>query len=90
MDFATRYGGDEFIVVLPETGKSGAVQAARRIQEQIARLRIKDAAVRLRISIGVATTKESGTEQAGLMTAADQALYRVKRAGGDGIGEPGS
>ena len=47
-------------------------------------------AVRLRISIGVATTKESGTEQAGLMTAADQALYRVKRAGGDGIGEPGS
>jgi diguanylate cyclase (GGDEF)-like protein len=90
MDFATRYGGDEFIVVLPETGKSGAVQAARRIQEQVARLRIKDAAVRLRISIGVATTKESGTEQAGLMTAADQALYRVKRAGGDGIGEPGS
>jgi diguanylate cyclase (GGDEF)-like protein len=89
MDLATRYGGDEFMVVLPETEKPGAVQAAMRIQEQVARLRIKEAAgVRLRISIGVATTKDSGTEEAGLMKAADRALYKVKRTGGDGVGEP--
>lgn len=89
MDLATRYGGDEFIVVLPETQKTGAIRAAKRIQEQVARLRIRDAAgVRLRISIGIATTKESGTAEAGLLKAADQALYKVKRAGGDGIGEP--
>jgi diguanylate cyclase (GGDEF)-like protein len=89
MDLAARYGGDEFLVVLPETEMPGAIQAATRIQEQVARLRIKEAAgARLRISIGLATTKESGTEEAGLMNAADQTLYKVKRAGGDGIGEP--
>ncbi|HLW47257.1 MAG TPA: sensor domain-containing diguanylate cyclase [bacterium] len=88
MDLATRYGGDEFLIVLPETEKEGALDAAARIQEQVARLRIKEAAgARLRISIGVATTKESGTDEAGLMRAADRALYKVKRAGGDGIGE---
>ena len=89
MDLATRYGGDEFVLVLPETQKAGAIRAAKRIQEQVARLRIRDAAgVRLKISIGIATTKESGTAEAGLLKAADQALYKVKRAGGDGIGEP--
>ncbi len=88
MDLATRYGGDEFIVVLPETAKAGAVRAARRIQEQVARLRIRDAAgVRLRISIGVACTLETGTTEAALLKAADEALYKVKGAGGDGIGD---
>lgn len=88
MDFATRYGGDEFVVILPETTKTGAVRAARRIQDQVARARIRDAAgVPLRISIGVACTGETGTTEAALLKAADQALYKVKRAGGDGVGE---
>lgn len=88
MDLATRYGGDEFVLVMPETSRSGAVRAGRRIQDQMARLRIRDAAgVRLRISIGVACTTESGTNEAALLRAADQALYKVKRAGGDGVGD---
>ena len=88
MDLATRYGGDEFVVVLPETTRIGAVRAARRIQDQVARLRVRDAAgVRLRISIGVACTTETGTTETALIRAADQALYKVKRAGGDGIGD---
>ncbi|HEV2440541.1 MAG TPA: sensor domain-containing diguanylate cyclase [bacterium] len=88
MDLATRYGGDEFIVVLPETRKPDAVRAARRIQEQLARLRVRDApGVRLRISIGVACTTDTGTAEAPLLNAADRALYKVKAAGGDAVGD---
>jgi diguanylate cyclase (GGDEF)-like protein len=54
----------------------------------VARLRIRDAAgVRLRISVGIACTTETGTTEAGLLRTADAALYKVKRAGGDAVGD---
>jgi two-component system, cell cycle response regulator len=87
MDLATRYGGDEFVLVMPETSKDRAGRAARRILEQVARLKVREApGARLRISIGVACCAETGTTETALLRAADAALYRVKRAGGDGVG----
>jgi diguanylate cyclase (GGDEF)-like protein len=74
-DTAARYGGDEFAVVLPETGPEGAQQLARRIAEHLA----KDAEQPpLSVSIGSAICSQDGQTVAQLLGAADRALYSQK------------
>lgn len=84
-DMASRYGGEEFVVLLPETSVQGAREVAERIQEAVDALHLLHAASptagHVTISIGVtARIPESGLAQT-LVDAADSALYQAKNAG---------
>ncbi|WP_188310348.1 GGDEF domain-containing protein [Arenimonas fontis] len=82
VDVAARYGGDEFVVVMPDTGPEGAEQAARRLLGQVRRRAEEaDNVVPYSISIGFAVLDRdmAGPEQ--WIAAADAALYRAKTGG---------
>jgi diguanylate cyclase (GGDEF)-like protein len=75
----TRYGGDEFAVLLVNTPKSGAVTYARRIRDIIERHRFLHGS--LTVSVGIAALPDDVTSSDGLVPAADRALYTAKRLG---------
>ena len=85
IDFAARYGGKEFVVVLPETDVAGAASVAERIRSEVEKLSFAsigvDPAVRKTISVGVATFPAHAHAGAPLIVAADQAMYAAKRNG---------
>jgi diguanylate cyclase (GGDEF)-like protein len=87
VDTFARYGGEEFVLVLPETDAAGAGQAAERVC-QVVRHRAfgheGEEPLRITVSVGVAVFPEHGTTAAGLIRAADTALYAAKDAGRDG------
>jgi diguanylate cyclase (GGDEF)-like protein len=86
-DVAARYGGDEFAVLLPDTDRSGAMATADRILEAFrGRPFQADArgSVPLAVSIGLAIYPDDALAGTALIAAADAALYRSKRGGGDG------
>jgi diguanylate cyclase len=85
VDTAGRYGGDEFGVVLPDTGPEGASQAARRVLHHLRRRAADpDTAVPYTVSIGYALAESGMADTAAWIAAADAALYRAKAAGRDG------
>jgi diguanylate cyclase (GGDEF)-like protein len=75
IDTAARYGGDEFALVLPETGEIAAQQVADRIRDC---LEIDEEVPRLSMSIGLATFPQSGNSVKQLLESADRALYTMK------------
>lgn len=86
-DTAYRYGGEEFTVILPETGADDALVVARRIQEQIKNrpfYPLDENAVHITVSVGV-TDYAPGEDMLGLVKRADQALFDSKRSGRDKI-----
>ena len=89
-------GGDEFALLLPRTGLAGALRLAEKVRAAVAEpsFRVDGADLRVTMSLGVATHPEHGRSEKELKAAADTALYRAKRAGGNRvghfrIGEPG-
>jgi diguanylate cyclase (GGDEF)-like protein len=76
IDTAARYGGDEFILVLPETDLSEGHQVAQRITE---RLRNEGGEPPLSVSTGAAIYPQDGATVEELLGAADRALYKQKR-----------
>ncbi len=84
IDTLGRYGGEEFVALLPVTDAIAALQAAERLRRAVADYAFTiDSEVELRttVSIGVATYPADGTSRRALLRSADGALYRAKRLG---------
>jgi two-component system cell cycle response regulator len=87
-DVVSRFGGDEFALVLPDTGGEGAYAVGERIRERIAahHFLLGDGLdIHLTVSIGVATLPDVAASAEELMHAADKAMYMVKDSGKNGI-----
>jgi diguanylate cyclase (GGDEF)-like protein len=87
-DVVARFGGDEFTVVLPDTGSEGAVSLAERVRERLAAHRFltgEGLHLTLSASVGVATLPDVAVSAEGLLRAADQAMYWVKNHGKNGV-----
>jgi diguanylate cyclase (GGDEF)-like protein/putative nucleotidyltransferase with HDIG domain len=84
VDQSFRYGGDEFMVILPRTVKDDAYVVAERVRKQIAEDTAKKA-IAITCSIGLASYPADGAVASELVDAADNALYYAKRAGGNQI-----
>lgn len=79
-DLVARFGGDEFVILQPETGLDAALATAERIRE--AAYAASDAAgIERSVSVGVAAYPAAATTADALFQRADDALYRAKRAG---------
>jgi diguanylate cyclase (GGDEF)-like protein len=86
-DTPARYGGDEFVVLLPETDAAGAYVVAEKLRHDIAAfsIQVSDRTVRTSVSLGLVSYPDDGTTADSLMAAADAALYEAKRSGRDRI-----
>jgi diguanylate cyclase (GGDEF)-like protein len=81
-DVQCRYGGDEFLVILPETPLAGAQQVAAALQKDLVTLDIaKEDSPRVTISVGIAAAIPGDLDVEALIERADGALYRAKAAG---------
>jgi len=81
IDTAARYGGDEFVVLLPETESTGAWVLAEKIRLGVAELVVPGTEARTSLSVGVVSYPDDGRNADELMIAADEAMYTSKRAG---------
>jgi diguanylate cyclase (GGDEF)-like protein/PAS domain S-box-containing protein len=87
-DIACRFGGEEFVIILPTADLSAAQMRAERIRSKISDLTVLhqgSSLGRITISVGVAGLPMHGTSPKELLEAADAALYRAKKAGRDRV-----
>jgi diguanylate cyclase (GGDEF)-like protein len=92
-DVVSRFGGDEFALILPDTGSDGAAAVGERIRERVAAHRFLQGdglTIHLTVSVGVATLPDVAASTEGLIQAADEAMYHVKDHGKNGIYIAGS
>ncbi|MGH6989581.1 MAG: PleD family two-component system response regulator [Stellaceae bacterium] len=84
-DLVARFGGEEFVVVMPETTLPIATMVAERLRMAVAETPIKsadhDLEVPVSVSIGIAVTRDRGDTSAGVLERADEALYEAKAHG---------
>jgi diguanylate cyclase (GGDEF)-like protein len=84
-DFAGRYGGEEFIVALPNTGLEGAVQVAEALRRVISAISVTSVDQTVTVSVGVAVLPDHAGDAVGLVRSADRALYLAKSLGRDRV-----
>jgi diguanylate cyclase (GGDEF)-like protein len=92
IDFAFRYGGDEFVVLLPQTGKENAFVVARRLHKRIREstwLEETGINVRITASVGVASYPADSRDKSKLLSLADEAMYLVKNTTRDSVAAAG-
>ena len=85
-DISCRYGGDEFVLVLPDSSLADTQQRVEQIRALVKELRIRTGDPRLdtiTVSAGIASAPEHGSTAAELLQAADNAMYAAKQAGGN-------
>jgi diguanylate cyclase (GGDEF)-like protein len=86
-DLVGRFGGEEFSLLLPQTGEEDARRVAERMRSHIAEMpfdvgdKADSETIRLTVSIGVAALGNTGSQLTELLATADAALYRAKHAG---------
>jgi diguanylate cyclase (GGDEF)-like protein len=80
-DFAARFGGEEFLILLPDTDREGAVTVAEKIRSEIARSEVPGIGGPLAASLGVAILPGDASESDELLRKADRALYTAKESG---------
>jgi diguanylate cyclase (GGDEF)-like protein len=88
VDIVARYGGDEFVIVLPQTTPKNATNIAERIRRNIEQnvfLKKDGYAFKVTASFGVASFPESAQSQEELVRLADEAMYRVKYQTRNGV-----
>jgi diguanylate cyclase (GGDEF)-like protein len=88
IDFAFRYGGDEFVILLPQTSKDNALRVARRLHKLIREtvwLQHSELNVNVTPSMGVASFPLDSRTKEGLLHLADEAMYLVKNTNRDGL-----
>ena len=88
VDSVYRYGGEEFVFILPETGLEGATEFAERIRRVVRErpFELPDGHTReVTVSVGVVTMPQHGDNASTLIAAADAALYAAKRGGRDQV-----
>jgi diguanylate cyclase (GGDEF)-like protein len=88
IDYAFRYGGDEFVVLLPQTGKESALVVARRIRDVFRSAlfcREEGLNLNVRASMGVATYPEDAKSAHEIIRQADEMMYMVKNSTRDNI-----
>jgi diguanylate cyclase (GGDEF)-like protein len=83
VDIPVRYGGDEFAVILPSTGKKGALLVAERIKQRVEQraFNVDGKEIFITLSIGIATYPDSASTKDALIEKADLALYEAKKRG---------
>jgi two-component system cell cycle response regulator len=85
IDLACRYGGEEFVIVMPETDMAVAAMVAERLRRRIAAepfaINQGQRSIPVTLSIGIASLRGQNDNAASLLKRADQALYRAKRDG---------
>jgi len=80
-DFGGRYGGEEFLMLLPGTDQSGALEVAEKLRRAIEQLEFQQPELQVTASFGIATYPLDALEADGLLRMADRALYTAKASG---------
>ncbi|MCZ7663537.1 MAG: GGDEF domain-containing protein [Thermoleophilia bacterium] len=91
VDIPCRYGGDEFVVLMPETEKDAVESVGARIIESLhkTKLKLDHSLVSLEMSVGISSCPEDGRESEELLQEADASLYRAKQRKTEALGGQG-
>jgi two-component system cell cycle response regulator len=84
-DEVARWGGDEFVAILPDTDREGAFHAAQRLREAVSATPVAVGATEVAITISIGWAHWSGDTPDDLLARADRSLYQAKDAGRDTV-----
>jgi diguanylate cyclase (GGDEF)-like protein len=89
-DFVGRYGGEEFLILLPDTDSEGALRSAEMVRTAVAAVSVPNVDRQVTTSVGVAVLGDDGVDGDTLIRSADRALYAAKSLGRDRVASAGA